>query len=216
MAFYALEADNFEYLTNELVYPALIKLKTRDVPEDGKPEHTISVAEELFFNVAQTLYPALVVRREVLLSEICKPDEDKIFDLLRQRHSKRLEMLGEIKAVAKMKIQNIIGDKRCDFLLYDNQLKSLKLIIEVDGLYHLERKQRSNDYAKNLVFMKLGVPLLRLYSLDVECAFKLPSAKCDEKLHALLVGAMFSWEKFKKDKNVDVMQRHLPKPNVAS
>lgn len=209
MAFYVPEADNFEDLTNEAIYPSLICKKSGPVPVDGTPDHQPSTAEDTFADMVGSTFLHYVVRREVLLADICEIDKSKLDNLLQKKHKSRPTQLAEITNRAKAKCAARIGRKRSDFLFFDEISGVVKGAIEVDGPYHLAHPQISFDYSKNLIFCGLGVVLLRLKDDEVIQAQALEATKRDAALKSMLKKARNNWETFKKHKTIANMQLHL-------
>lgn len=209
MAFYKLEADNFEDLTNEAVYPSLICKKGARIPLDGNPKHTPSQAEDEFAKLVGSTFLRYTVRREVLMAEICEVDNLKLVNLLQKKHQSRPEKLAVITDRARARLSARIGIKRSDFLFFKTDSGVLQGAVEVDGPYHLKHPQVSFDYSKNLIFCGLGVVLLRLNNDEVmKVQITAPSAR-DAAFKSMMKRARINWETFKRNKTIANMQLHL-------
>ena len=80
-----------------------------------------------------------------------------------------------VKQGLKLKVQMKEGVYRLDFLYEDEDIPSLKVVIEADGAYwHLTNEQKAHDYKRERYLLRKGYIIIRfmgseIYKSPIKC-----------------------------------------------
>lgn len=111
-----------------------------------------------------------------LVKEICEEKKFGIFGFLAHYPLRKL-----------VRSENVLddGDRKfllnpnthCDFVIFDKLDKSIKMVIEVDGMQHSAGVQKVRDERKDGILNNSGIPILRI---------KTTSSNCKERIEDIL------------------------------
>ena len=144
-------------------------------------------------------FPNNYVMPQVHLYQVFEID-DKAFDEYFEKAIAQ-HWVGNVAAVrdsTRGAVEAKIGKKSVDFLICTQDSQILGAV-EVDGEEHAKEPQASFDYAKNLLFVSINRPLLRIKNEDVERAYQSWQRSNLTPFKQLLTAARSEWDTFAAD-----------------
>ncbi|MDR3185673.1 MAG: DUF2726 domain-containing protein [Christensenellaceae bacterium] len=74
----------------------------------------------------------------------------------------------------------------CDFVMFNDLNKKIRLVIEVDGKQHKEKVQKERDERKNRLLKTAGIDILRLSTDEINCQEKIEEELCKTRRNMTL------------------------------
>lgn len=110
-----------------------------------------------------------------LIKDICASNQ---FGILGFSHNYPLRYVVNTKEIKDEEYYRFATHRNthCDFVIFDKLDKSIRLIIEVDGMHHKEKKQMIRDEIKDKLLKNAGHKLLRIPTTAIKCKEKILEA----------------------------------------
>ena len=109
-----------------------------------------------------------------VIDDICS---SKQFGLLSFKFNYPLRKIVSPESIADIEDRNFIlsPGTHCDFVIFDNLNKRIRLIVEVDGKQHENDLQRKRDQRKDRIIKSSAINMLRIKTTDVHVKEKIES-----------------------------------------
>ena len=109
-----------------------------------------------------------------VIDDICS---SKQFGLLSFKFNYPLRKIVSPESIADIEDRNFIlsPGTHCDFVIFDNLNKRIRLIVEVDGKQHENDLQRKRDQRKDRIINSSAINMLRIKTTDVHVKEKIES-----------------------------------------
>ncbi len=148
---------------------------------------TVYSVFDLMFNEYSSILQSLKDRLKVIsrfdseniiatvIDDICK---SKKFGLLKFYHNYQLRKVLNIDSITDAEDFKFVKNPNthCDFILFDQLNKAIRLVIEVDGRQHSEPVQKARDERKDRLLINAGIKVLRLPTTAIECREQIEEA----------------------------------------
>lgn len=109
-----------------------------------------------------------------IIEEICKSNK---YGLISYKFNYPLRKIINVNLLSNLEDYNFAmrSGSHCDFVIYNQLNKQIRLAIEVDGKQHEEDLQKKRDSRKDRILHSVGICLLRIKTTDLIIKEKIES-----------------------------------------
>lgn len=109
-----------------------------------------------------------------IIEEICKSNK---YGLISYKFNYPLRKIINVNLLSNLEDYNFAmrSGSHCDFVIYNQLNKQIRLAIEVDGKQHEEDLQKKRDSRKDRILHSVGICLLRIKTTDLNIKEKIES-----------------------------------------